>query len=499
MRRLPAVPVFLLLLSSSLLLLEGCGASDSDDIDIPITTQSKDARTQFLKGRDALDLERTDDARLLFDQSIASDTTFALAYLYRAICAATPGDQKYYTDLAKRYAEGSSDGEQLLIELQDASMQADLNRREVLARRLKARYPRSPRALYEYALVQSAKQDVYAERTALEAAIDINGLFAPALRAIAMSYMFENPRDLREAERYARRYVNLYPDQANAHIVLGDVYRADMQLENARGEYTQATIVDRDSYVAYLKRGHALTFTGLYDDARRDYARATELGIGPSKAQSANYRTFTWIYAGALEQAIDENEAVLHTLPLLGLEESQDFQPYLNTWRYRLLMCSEAGRFGDAENALGRCAFFARAIAAQVGSQNYTRTTESEIALMAGRLALARGNLIAARGHADRALDFLRPVRSARKRENTELLLGRIELALDNPARALDHLLEADQDLIQVKYYRALALDRIGRNNEALELFREVAHWDFNNIEYAFIRDRAIERSAEDR
>ncbi|MBR9974128.1 MAG: hypothetical protein KFF77_00975 [Bacteroidetes bacterium] len=494
MRRNPAVPAFLLSISLLFILMAGCGSSTSGDIDIPITTELQDARSFFLQGREAFDLERRDEARTHFDQAIEADSTFALAYLYRSLCAESPGEQNFYADLAVQHVAGASDGEALLIDLREAEIQRDLDRRALLARRLKARYPRSPRALYLYAQVQAEKQDVYAERTALETALDINGLFAPALRAMANSYAFENPQNLREAERFARRYVNLYPDQADAHIVLGDVYRADMQLENARGEYTQAAIVDRDSYIAYVKRGHAQTFIGLYNDARRDYAQATELGIGPAKAQSAHYRTLTWIYAGDLPRAIEENEAVLHTLPLLGLDAGKDFQSYYNTWYNRFLMCTEAKRFPEAEEALRQCSQFARRIAEQVESQSYTRTTESEIALLEGRLALARGEFIAASGHTDRAVDFLRPVRSARKRENTELLLGRIQLALGNPARALDHLIEANQDLIQVKFYHALALEGIGRNTEAESLFREVAHWNFSDIEYAFIRERAMAR-----
>lgn len=495
MRRIPGVAAIMFSVYVLPLLLAGCGPSTPDDIDIAITTGSGDARTHFLRGRDAFDLERREEARGAFDQAIAADTAFALAYLYRSQCSDVPGEQKYYADLASRHVNHVTDGERLLIELRAASLAGDLSRRTLLARTLKERYPRSPRALYIFAQVQAEMQDVYEERAALESALDINGRFAPALRAIATSYMFENPRDMREAERYARRYVNLYPDQADAHIVLGDVYRADRQLENARGEYTQATIVDRDNFIAYIKRGHALTFTELYDDARRDYARATELGIGAAKEQSANYRTLTWLYAGDPARAIEENEAVLQALPLLGLDPEKDFQPYYNTWFNRFLMCLGAERYAEAEEALGKCAEFARRIASQVDSKPYTRTMEAEIALLEGRLALARGEFIAARGHADRAIDFLRPVRSARKREGAELLLGRLQLALGNPARALDHLLEANQDLIQVVFYRALALEGIGRSEEARELFHEVAHWDFSDIEYALIRNRARERA----
>lgn len=500
MRRIPTVSVFLLrvhalvLVLVLVLVLSGCGSTSPEDTDIPVTTDESDARAFFLQGRDAYDVERREDASALFDKAIAADTTFALAYLYRAMVAETPEEVRHFTTLASRHSSSASEGEQLLIAMQSAVVQGDLAARNSVARLLRQRFPRGPRALYVCAMVEAENKNPYEERSLLEAALDLNGLFAPALRAIVNSYLFEDPRDEREAERHAQRYVQFYPEEADAHILLGDVYRAGMRLEEARGEYTRATVLARDSYLAYIKRGHALTFIGLYADARKDYARATELGVGAGKAVAANYRTFTWLYAQDLATAIEENAAVLHTLPLLGFDEASDFQPYYNTWYYRFRMCMEAGKFDEAEKALAACARFARALAKQAENQNFFRTTESEIALLEGQLALARGEIVAARGHTDRSVDFLRPIRSARKWENTELLKGQIELAENRPGAALDHLNEANQDLIQVRYYRAVALDALGRRSEAQHLFRDVANWHFNDVEYAIIRHKASAR-----
>ena len=74
------------------------------------------------------------------------------------------------------------------------------------------------------------------------------------------------------------------------------------------------------------------------------------------------------------------------------------------------------------------------------------------------------------------------------------MLIGRILLAQEDFALALEHLDESNPDLIEVKYCRALALDALGRTAEAQQLFREVGNWDFNTIEYALIRDKALER-----
>lgn len=494
MRRFLQPYILTLVIVVPLIALIGCSKGDNEGSDIPITTRSSEARSYFLEGRAAYDLSRSDDASILFDKAIAADSTFALACFYRARTATSPSDWKRYTDLSERFAAAASRGERLLIALLKAESQNDLPEQLSLARRLTVQFPGSPRALTEYAAVLAASQKTYQARTLLESALELNGLFAPALRALASSYLFDDPRDAREAEAFARKYVNNYPEEADPHILLGDIYRAGMQLEEARGEYTRAMIVKKNSYIAYVKRGHALTFIGLYSDARNDFARAVELGVGPAKSRAANYRTFTWIYAGQLPQAIIENQALLKSLPLLGFDENYDFQPYMNTWLNQFLMCVAVQNFNEAEQALAEYARFARAIAEQINAPNYTRITESEIALLEGRLSLARGEIIAATGYADRSTDKLRTIRSARKKENTELLRARISLQKAEYAKALEHLDEANPDFIQVKFYRALAFEGLGRSAEAQELYREVENWDFNDIEYALIRDEAISR-----
>lgn len=473
-------------------LLFGCTSSTDNTGSIPVTTESEEARRLFARARDAYDVGRIDDARILLDQAIGLDSTFALAYFYRARTATTASGWKLFADQAERHAQTVSDGERLLISMMIAEAEGAVPERRMLAQRLVDRYPRSPRALYEYAIVLDADKRTYEARSTLEEALYLNGFFAPALRGLASSYLFNEPRSLHEALRYAERYVTLYPDEAEAHLVLGDVYRADQQLENARGEYTRAILLDRTSYLAYVKRGHALTFIGLYNDARKDFERAVDFGSGPAKALSANYRTFTWLYEGNITEAMHENETLLHSLPLLGYNEQVDFQIFADSWFNRVLMALEAQEFNVAEKAHEKFASYARAVANEIGTASNTSITESEIALLAGRIALQRDNLREAHGHTVRSIDFLRNVRDARKREHTELLLGRIALAEKRYVSALEHFNEADPDLIQVAYYRALAFDGLDREEEAQELYYEVANWYFNNIEYALIRNKAI-------
>ena len=59
---------------------------------IPITTSSEEARKLYLDGRDLLEKLRGTDARRLFEQAVAKDPNFALAYVGLANTSGTNGE-----------------------------------------------------------------------------------------------------------------------------------------------------------------------------------------------------------------------------------------------------------------------------------------------------------------------------------------------------------------------------------------------------------------------
>ena len=62
-----------------------------------------------------------------------------------------------------------------------------------------------------------------------------------------MSYkhnLFNNPKEFSKAERNFQRAITREPGQDNFYWLLGDVYRADRRLEDAREYYVRATRLD---------------------------------------------------------------------------------------------------------------------------------------------------------------------------------------------------------------------------------------------------------------
>ena len=89
---------------------------------IPITTSSDEARQLYLKGRDLAEKLRATDAHALYEQAVAKDPNFALAYVG---LANTAGTTKEFIDAATQAASlaGSvSEGERHIILAMDAGL-----------------------------------------------------------------------------------------------------------------------------------------------------------------------------------------------------------------------------------------------------------------------------------------------------------------------------------------------------------------------------------------
>ena len=79
MSGLMKISIISLLMISIGLAWFGCGPKQ--DNKIPITTNSKEAKELFLKGRDLAERLRGQDSRQYFEKAVEKDPNFALAYL----------------------------------------------------------------------------------------------------------------------------------------------------------------------------------------------------------------------------------------------------------------------------------------------------------------------------------------------------------------------------------------------------------------------------------
>ncbi len=137
-----------LLLSTALVLFtfsckqkENIAETSSANLDLPYTTQSEEALNQFKDGLLALDLGDNQRARPHFDKAIELDTDFAVAYVYRSYTSRS--GQEFATDvkIANEKNKNLSDAEQLLVELNNAFLTGDADKRMSISKSMVEKYP----------------------------------------------------------------------------------------------------------------------------------------------------------------------------------------------------------------------------------------------------------------------------------------------------------------------------------------------------------------------
>lgn len=456
---------------------------------LPLTTTSDAARTHFEQGQRELDLANNPAAYDHFMQAIAADSTFALAQLRAANTA--PSLEAYTTHLAKAeaLASGASEAERLLIRADRAGFQNDWQTGLSYAQQLAAAAPESPRALTELAGWQAAVKDYTGERASLEQALAIAPAFLPAVMQLTNSYLFNDPKDFTRGAEYAQRAVEIEPNEPYAHDMLGDALRRQGDLAGARDAYTRAAELAPTNGSYLQQRGHVNSFLGDFDAARADYDAAIALGRRNERAAFAQWRAFVPLYAGNPDAAIAELRQLAAAIDTMGVEEPRGLK--IGTEAQILWIAGHHRKPKMYDESLARITALFNARMAQVGTDEFRRQEQSNIAFWEGLRAAYRGDVPATRAQTDRIGELLAPMDNPRKMEGAHMLLGLAEVEAGNYADALTHLDQANPNFIYVTYLKARAHEGMGHAADAQALYREVAEYNFNNVAAGLTRTEA--------
>ena len=233
------------------------------------------------------------EARERFQAAIAEDPDFAYAYFNASNASLSFAEFKETLDAAMEHMEGKSEGERLLVEINQTFLDNNSDQGLKLAKQLVEKYPDSPRAWQALAGIQATRNEDKSARKSLEKALALDPESAAAVLALGNSYLFSEPKDFARAEQSMKQLIALYPNEAKAYEGLGDVMRAENDLDAALAAYTQATDTDPTLAAAQVKNGHVNSFLGNIEEARAAYDAAIESGSPEAKATFANYRAFT--------------------------------------------------------------------------------------------------------------------------------------------------------------------------------------------------------------
>ena len=243
------------------------------DDKIPITTDSPEARREFLAGRDLFEQLKRADAVPHFRKAVELDPEFALATAYLAI---TQGTAKGFFDNINRavtLAAKSSEGEQLLITSFQAAGSGQAGKQGEALEELVKLHPKDERGLVQLATFRFIQQDYSGTVSNCEAAIAVNPSFAPAYNMLGYGQRFLG--DYAGAEDAYKKYIALIPKDPNPYDSYAELLMKTGRFEESIAQYRKALSIDKTFVNAHVGIAANLMYSGRHPEARKRWRRTS--------------------------------------------------------------------------------------------------------------------------------------------------------------------------------------------------------------------------------
>ena len=468
-----------------------------NDGGIPLSEAGEAALTQYKEVRRLADKGDFVAANQAARKLTLDNPKFAGGWIMLGNTALSGPQFVQATHKATETSKDGTAGEQLWAQINMTFVTNDSEEGLKLSKKLVETYPDAPRAWLVYSGYLGAQNQHEEARAAGEKVIEYAPDQAFGHNNLGFSYLFNSPKDFAEAEKHFQKAAMIEPDEDNIRVNIGDVHRAMGDLEAARGDYSAAMKIDATNAVAAVKRGHVNSFLGNYDEARADYDTGIAAGEEVTQSTLANYRAFVSIHAGDHEQAIEELKGELVRLETLDMPADQKMGGRNFILTNMADICFNYDLLDEAASAVDQLTATMAEMGVNSDDANFARQQEINAAFWRGKLAARQGDYVAATAQAETFASLAAEDTNPRKMERYHELLGLVALKQGDNEAAIDHYRHSNLSTgggagdVKNMYMLATALKGDGQNEEADELLKEVANWNFNSVWFAMLRNDA--------
>ncbi len=214
---------------------------------MPVTTDSDEARALFEEGlRATANVDRA-KARARFDAALEKDPNLAVAHVWRA-SVSPPAERAEHLQMAQAHAGQASEAEQKLIAAFGAFAAGDRDRELEILNGLAQEYP-GDSYLQHFRGVRYYGAERYDEAAAaFNQAIAIDPDFEPAYNMLGYTAFAQG--DNAGAEKALKTYQRLAPDDPNPYDSLGELYLRTGRYDEATAEFEKALARDPEFEVS---------------------------------------------------------------------------------------------------------------------------------------------------------------------------------------------------------------------------------------------------------
>jgi len=272
---------------------------------IPITTQSEEARKEFLQARDLAERLLAQEAIPHYEKAIAADPNFATAELGRA--NASPTAREFFDHLNKAVATAgkASEGERLLIQATEAGANGNTAKQKEYLDKLVGSFPNDERAHFNMGGYYFGQQDYVHAIDQNKQAAELAPNYSPAYNILGYSY--RQAGDYANAEGAFKKYTELIPNDPNPYDSYAELLLKMGRYDESIAQYRKALSIDPHFVASHFGISGDLTYMGKPAEA------ITELQKILDKARSDGDRRLAMfgmmvvdVDSGKLDQALQE-------------------------------------------------------------------------------------------------------------------------------------------------------------------------------------------------
>jgi tetratricopeptide (TPR) repeat protein len=449
---------------------------------IPITTSSDEARTLYVQGRDLAEKLRATDARKFYEQAVAKDPNFALAYVGLANTSGTNKEFVDATTKAAALAAKVSEGERHIVLALEAGLKGEPGKVLAHYTDLVKLFPNDERAHNLLGNTYFGRQEYDNAIKHYVRATTINPSFSQTYNQLGYSYRFLEK--FNEAEQAFKKYTELIPGDPNPYDSYAELLMKIGRFDESIKMYEKALAIDKNFVASYVGIGNNYLAMGRPEQARAPFAKLTSVARNTGeKRQALFWNAASYVQEGATDKALAELKAGYDLAAA-----NNDFGTMSGDLTQMGDVLREAGR---ADDALAKYKEAVAAIEKAKVPEEVKQATRRNHLFEESRIALAKNDLAAAKA---KSAEYAKQV--AVKNVPFEVrqqheLAGMIALSEKQYAAAVQEFAKANQQDPKVLYMTSLALQGAGDAAKA-KTFADKAN-KFNGLSFnsAYVKSKA--------
>ncbi|MGA9362740.1 MAG: tetratricopeptide repeat protein [Bacteroidota bacterium] len=464
------------------LLWVGC-AKKTDEGKVPITTSSEDAKKEYLQGRDLLERSLAQNSIQHFENAVAKDSNFAMAYFLLAQVSPTT---KGFLDNMKKataLADKASEGERLMILGFQEGVNGDPTKRGEYYGKLVTLFPNDERAHavlgnHYYALQNYAKAVEH-----YSAATKIDSTFAPAYNMLGYGNWYNG--DFPAAEGAFKKYIELIPNDPNPYDSYAELLMKMGRFDESITQYEKALAQDPHFSSSSLAIAANLMFKGKPDEAKAQLQKVYDMARDDGERRTALLATtILYVDGGKMDSALSEMDK-----QYAMAEKIDDVPQMAADLETKADILDEMGKYDDALALYEKSAkMYEGSDLSQVIKENVKLGHHFPLAT----IALKKKDFKKATSEAEEFQKGAEARHNPNLMRQTHGLAGIIALEQKNYDKAIAELQQANQLNPYTLYRISLAYMGKGDKAKAKEFCEKAAHnYTIPGLNYAFIRAKA--------